>query len=625
VINYFLNLSRFNKKTLAISFDIFLSFLATWSAFTLRLEQFHNPINHALVYLISAFALVIIFHLFKIYSSLFRYIDKFFVLRITKAISAYFFIFFIFILFFYLGTVPRSVAIIQPLILLVLIVSQRSLLSSLILNFSYLGNKKLDSKFFLIYGINDLTIRAAKNLRESNLYNIFGFINDEKNYLHLNTQEIMGIKVYNKKDLSELTVENDIKNIIFSDHENTSYDSLEKNRLIKNFLKLGLKVFKFNNLLTLEKDSYHKEVLKKIDLEDILGRKKVQPIQDLLIKNNINKNILITGGAGSIGSEIFIQISALLPKKIFILDNNEFGIYNLKKYLKSLNIIIDYEFILGDITDEIFLRNFFNNNSIDTVYHCAAYKHVPLLEKNIISCVKNNILGTYNILNFSIECKVKNFVFISTDKAVNPRNVMGVSKKFSEILVKSFAKKFKEEKKTKFSIVRFGNVLDSRGSVLPLFKEQIQNGGPVTLTDINMTRFFMTIPEAAELVIQAGGLDSDGDIYILDMGEQIKIYDLIIKLLEINNLSLKNNENPNGDIEIKIIGIRPGEKILEELIDQDGVYIDTIHSKIKRIVEKENNVLDHPEDVINKLRLLIEKSDVKNLDNFINSYKEKNL
>ena len=349
-----------------------------------------------------------------------------------------------------------------------------------------------------------------------------------------------------------------------------------------------------------------------------MGRKKIKPDNNLLHKNNYAKNILITGGVGSIGSEITRKIISLKPKKVFILDNNEFEIYNFENYLNKSKLNCDIEFILADITDEIYLKNFFSKNFIDTIYHCAAYKHVPILEKNIFSCVKNNILGTYNLLNTINQSNIKNFIFISTDKAVNPKNIMGLSKRICELIIRSYAKK---NKKIKYSIVRFGNVLDSKGSVLPLFKEQIKNGGPVTITDINMRRYFMTIPEAAELVIQAGALDSKGDIFILDMGREVKIFDLVLKLLEINNLSLKNKKNPNGDIEIKITGMRPGEKISEELAKSNSTYYKTLHPRIKKISDRKEILFFDYEKTIKQLQVFLKNSDINSLRNLLTSFK----
>ena len=295
-----------------------------------------------------------------------------------------------------------------------------------------------------------------------------------------------------------------------------------------------------------------------------------------------------------------------------LLDNNEFEIYNFNKKIINTNNI-KYNFILGDINDEVLIQNILNNEKIDTIYHCAAYKHVPILEENVFACLKNNILGTYNLLKLSLQFNVKNFVFISTDKAVNAESIMGKSKRFCEIIIKSISK---IDKRTKFSIVRFGNVLDSRGSVMPLFKEQIKNKAPITLTDFNMRRFFMTIPEAAELVIQTGALDSTADIFVLDMGKEIKIYDIIKQLLAINNLSIKDHRNIDGDIEIKIIGLRPGEKLSEELVGKKGHLEITKHPRIKKVIE-DHKLINDLEKNIEELKVIINNFDYDSLDNFL--------
>jgi FlaA1/EpsC-like NDP-sugar epimerase len=621
MINFFLNLSRIKKILLALLFDIILSLLSTWLAFTIRLEEFNYPNEkNLIIYFYFVVIPIILFYFYGIYSSIFRYFDKFFIFKIAKVIIVYSLISTLTLLLIKLPQVPRSIGIIQPLIFFILIISQRTFLSSIIIKYSDLKKKIISEENFLFYGITNDNVNIAKVLRDTYSYKIIGFIRDVQfdKSDNQSIKEVVGIKVLDVKDLKQLVLQNLVKNIIISDNLIESHSNKEKNKLIKKFLEIGLKVFKVKNLFNIDKNIETNIILKKIDIEDVLGRKKIKPDNNLLQKNNFAKNILITGGVGSIGSEITRKIISLRPKKVFILDNNEFEIYNFENYLNKLKLNCDVEFILGDIKDEIYLKNFFNKNFIDTIYHCAAYKHVPILEKNILSCIKNNILGTYNLLNTINQSNVKNFIFISTDKAVNPKNIMGLSKRICELFIRSYAK---ENKKIKYSIVRFGNVLDSKGSVLPLFKEQIKNGGPITITDINMRRYFMTIPEAAELVIQAGALDSKGDIFILDMGKEIKIYDLVLKLLEINNLSLRNKKNPNGDIEVKIIGMRPGEKISEELAKSNSIYYKTLHPRIKKISDRKEIIFFDQEKKINQFKVFLNNSDINGLRNFLNSFK----
>ena len=610
MINLILNISRIYKIIIAIICDILISFISTWIAFSLRLEQFYFIDKSNLqIYFFPALFLILIFYFFKIYSSLFRYIDKFFIIKISKCILIYGVIFFGAIFFLKLYYLPRSIGILQPLILLILILSQRALVSSIILNFTQLKHIQLEPS--LIYGVNESTINLLKILKQSHIYKVLGFVNEFNNSSNkITVKEILGVKAYDRKNVDDLVKKHSIKNIIFTKDLNL-FDDIEKDLILDKIFNQKLKVLTLNSILT--SDSNNKEaVLKNVDIEDLLKRKTILPIKDLLLKNNYKKNILITGAAGSIGSEISRQVFNLSPNKVILLDNNEFEIYNFNKKIINNNNI-KYNFILGDINDEILIQNILNNEKIDTIYHCAAYKHVPILEENVFACLKNNILGTYNLLKLSLQFNVKNFVFISTDKAVNAESIMGKSKRFCEIIIKSISK---IDKRTKFSIVRFGNVLDSRGSVMPLFKEQIKNKTPITLTDFNMSRFFMTIPEAAELVIQTGALDSSADIFVLDMGKEIKIYDIIKQLLAINNLSIKDSTNIAGDIEIKIIGLRPGEKLSEELVGKKGHLEITKHPRIKKVVE-DHKLINDLEKNIEELKVIINNFDYDSLDNFL--------
>ena len=610
MINLILNVSRIYKIIIAIICDILISFISTWIAFSLRLEQFYFiDKSNFQIYFFPALFLILIFYFFKIYSSLFRYIDKYFIIKISKCILIYGVIFFSAIFFLKLHYLPRSIGILQPLILLILILSQRALVSSVILNFTQLKHIPLEPS--LIYGVNESTINLLKILKQSHIYKVLGFVNEPNNSSNkITAKEILGVKTYDRKNVDDLVKKHSIKNIIFTKDLNL-FDDIEKDLILDKIFNHKLKVLTLNSILT--SDSNNKEaVLKNVDIEDLLKRKTILPIKDLLLKNNYKKNILITGAAGSIGSEISRQVFNLSPNKVILLDNNEFEIYNFNKKIINNNNI-KYNFILGDINDEVLIQNILNNEKIDTIYHCAAYKHVPILEENVFACLKNNILGTYNLLKLSLQFNVKNFVFISTDKAVNAESIMGKSKRFCEIIIKSISK---IDKRTKFSIVRFGNVLDSRGSVMPLFKEQIKNKTPITLTDFNMRRFFMTIPEAAELVIQTGALDSSADIFVLDMGKEIKIYDIIKQLLAINNLSIKDSKNIGGDVEIKIIGLRPREKLSEELVGKKGHLEITKHPRIKKVIEH-HKLINDLEKNIEELKVIINNFDYDSLDNFL--------
>ena len=308
--------------------------------------------------------------------------------------------------------------------------------------------------------------------------------------------------------------------------------------------------------------------LRKVDIKDLLGRGAVSANQALLSKNITGKVVMVTGAGGSIGSELSRQIAILKPKGLILYEISELALYNIEKKLTGVhNLDTNIYPILGDIKNRNRLSKVFNNFKVDTVYHAAAYKHVPMVEFNIAEGVDNNIFGTLYCAEAAIECGVETFALVSTDKAVRPTNTMGATKRCAELILQALSK---NQNNTKFTMVRFGNVLDSSGSVIPLFKQQIKEGGPVTVTDKDIVRYFMTISEAVELVIQAGAMSTGGDVFVLDMNKPVRIDDLAKKMISLSGLKLKDEFHPDGDIEIKYIGLRPGEKLNEELLVGDN-------------------------------------------------------
>jgi len=307
-----------------------------------------------------------------------------------------------------------------------------------------------------------------------------------------------------------------------------------------------------------------------VDVKDLLGRKPVESNQKLLKTNIENRTVMVTGAGGSIGSEICRQIINLKPKQLILLDISESAIYQIEQEIISINTTnVEVIPILGSVCSHTKLKDIFDTYRIETIYHAAAYKHVPLVESNKIEGILNNAIGTMTLAKSAISSNVETFVLISTDKAVRPTNTMGATKRVSELVLQALAEK---SNKTCFTMVRFGNVLDSSGSVIPLFKKQIKSGGPITVTDANIVRYFMTIPEAVELVIQAGAMSEGGDVFVLDMGEPVRIYDLAVKMIRLSGLQVLDEKTPDGDIEIQYTGLRPGEKLYEELLVGDNVF-----------------------------------------------------
>ncbi|MFT5706303.1 MAG: FlaA1/EpsC-like NDP-sugar epimerase, partial [Oceanospirillaceae bacterium] len=319
-----------------------------------------------------------------------------------------------------------------------------------------------------------------------------------------------------------------------------------------------------------------------VDIADLLGRDSVAPVSNLLHANITNKVVMVTGAGGSIGSELCRQILKLQPTTLILYELNEFGLYEIEKELEQKNEALPIIAVLGSVLNQQRLEAICQKFSVQTIYHAAAYKHVPMVEKNTSEGIRNNIFGTLSCAKAAISSKVETFVLISTDKAVRPTNTMGASKRMAELVLQAFAE---EQQQTRFTMVRFGNVLGSSGSVIPLFREQIARGGPVTVTDPRIIRYFMTIPEAAELVIQAGAMGQGGDVFVLDMGEPVRILDLAKRNIHLSGFIEKDTEHPDGDIEIIYTGLRPGEKLYEELLIGDNVS-KTQHQKIMRAQEQ---------------------------------------
>ena len=342
----------------------------------------------------------------------------------------------------------------------------------------------------------------------------------------------------------------------------------------------------------------------------------MEAYQNLLDKNIKDKVVLVTGAGGSIGSEISRQASKNNPKSLIILDSSEFSLYAIKEELNQ-TVTIDLYSVLADVKDEKRISDICRAFEVDTIYHAAAYKHVPLVEENPFEGVRNNIFGTLSCVNAALECNVETFVLISTDKAVRPTNIMGASKRFAEMILQSFAADIENKSSTKMTMVRFGNVLGSSGSALPLFKRQIQNGGPVTVTDPEIIRYFMSIPEAATLVIQAGAMGYGGDVFLLDMGEPVKILELAKRLIKLSGYELIDADNPGGDIEIVFTGLRPGEKLYEELLIGDNVA----KTQHKQIFQANEDFLEK-KDMDNFLDLLNEAAFNNDIEKLKNIFKD---
>lgn len=579
------NLPRVSKKIIMIFTDSILLILILWASYSIRLDLWYLPKDDTFRLILAAPIIAIpIFSKFGLYKSVVRHIDLKSLWYLFLAVSFYallwgFFSFFMqsdFILErgFLIDSFPRSVVIINWLLALIVIGGTRAFARYVFnehIKFSYFSGKlaknleNLDDNKnrVLIYGAGSAGVQLASALNNSSKLQSVGFIDDNK---ELQGSSISGLKVSPINDIEKLIIEHKVDEVLIA---MPSASRSDRFNIIDKLERYPVKVRMLPGLTELAQGKVKIDELLQVSIKDLLGRKSVEPNELLLGKNITNKTIVVTGAGGSIGSELCRQITLLKPKALILYEINELALYEIDK---ELNSSFRHSFkiypILGSVNNKNKLKNLFNQLEVDTIYHAAAYKHVPMVELNNIEGINNNVFGTLNCASAAIETGVKSFVLISTDKAVRPTNTMGATKRVAELILQSLAV---NQNTTKFSMVRFGNVLNSSGSVIPLFKKQIINGGPVTVTDKKIIRYFMTVTEAVELTIQAGAMATGGDVFVLDMGKPVKIQELAQKLIRLSGLKVKDDFNPHGDIEIKYTGLRPGEKLYEELLIGDNV------------------------------------------------------
>ena len=602
-----LNLSRTNKKLLALTLDIILCFFATWLSLSLRLEKFIIfTFDYNLAFLVSVSIAIPIFILMDLYKGIFRYNSNMAIWIIAKAMFVYGFIYSLVFTLTGIEGIPRSIGLMQPTFLFWLIGSSRWLVKTW-LGPTFSIKKSNDSrKNILIYGSGRAGRQLASSLLHSNEFKLINFIDDNKAYWE---GTIDGYSVISPPSIKKVIETKDIKQLWLAIPNLYGKKRLE---LINNLRKFPVHVRTLPSLTDLINGKVRFSDLRELDVNELLGRDAVKPDTSLLKKCILKKTVLITGAGGSIGSEICRQIINHQPKVVLLIDNSELALYNIhnelqllvkKQSYEKLNHSVILVPLLINIQDEKRLSDVFRTWQPETVYHTAAFKHVPMVEFNVISGIKNNVFGTLNCAKISLKNKVENFVLISTDKAVRPTSIMGASKRLAEMLIYTLNND-KENLSTCFSMVRFGNVLGSSGSVIPLFRKQIEAGGPITLTDKRVTRYFMTSTEAAQLVIQAGGMAKGGEVFLLDMGNPVLIFDLARNIIKATGLSVKDDNSPWGDIEIKITGLRVGEKLYEELL----ISGDAKKTQNNRILKTNENFLSK-----NKLNIVL-----KSLENLIN-------
>jgi len=587
ISQWFLHRPRTVKRTITLVVDFIAIIFALWLAFSLRLSTLYSPaLEQVWIFLLAPVIAIPIFIKFGLYRAIVRYLGMRAIWTVVKAASLYTLIYAVIILSSgaeLTGVVPRTVYGINILILLVFVGGSRLVARWWFSQYNEAGLEATTQHFrsspVLIYGAGDAGAQLAVALRMAGQLRPVAYIDDDASLIG---QHVGGLTVYPFTKLSHLIEKHHIIEVLLAI---PSVSRRRRNAIIQLLEPYPIHVRTLPSLNDLAKGKVRVTDVQEVDIADLLGREQVLPIDSLLQADNSGKVVMVTGAGGSIGSELCRQIIKLEPTTLVLFELNEFGLYAIEQELNKIaDEGINIYALLGSVQDQHRVEAVCQKFAVNTIYHAAAYKHVPLVEHNTIEGVQNNVFGTLSCAKAAIVSKVDTFVLISTDKAVRPTNTMGASKRFAELILQALAADTKQKGNTRFTMVRFGNVLGSSGSIVPLFRQQIANGGPVTVTDSRIIRYFMTIPEAAELVIQAGAMGQGGDVFVLDMGEPVHIVDMAKRMIHLSGYLEMDENHPEGDIEIVYTGLRPGEKLYEELLIGDKVS-ETEHQKIMRAEE----------------------------------------
>jgi FlaA1/EpsC-like NDP-sugar epimerase len=577
----FLDISRFHKQIIAATVDLFMLPLAFYMAISLRYDGVTNILLMQYIWVLAAAPIISIpvFIRLGLYRAVIRFIDQKIVLVVVFGMTISVVLLSVLAVFTtHMQGMSRGVFIMYWVGGILYVVVSRYLVRGYLMH----ANRSEHAVRVAIYGAGRAGSQLANALSAEHEYLPVAFIDDKK---ELKGAIVAGIKVYSSHAIKEVIDGIGIDEVLLA---MPSITRSQQKRILDRLEPYKLKIKVTPPIGSLINGELHAKDIRDIEIEDLLGRDTVVPDTNLIESCITGKSVMVTGAGGSIGSELCRQIVRMRPSRLILLDMSEFALYSIKQELKTLNNALETESkvellpFLGSVSDNEKCKKILATFSVETVYHAAAYKHVPLVEHNPIEGIRNNVFGTLSIAQAAIATGVKCFVLISTDKAVRPTNVMGSTKRFAELILQALAR---EQSRTRFCMVRFGNVLGSSGSVVPLFRKQIMEGGPITVTHPEITRYFMTIPEAAQLVLQAGAMGEGGDVFVLDMGEPVKIMDLAKRMVHLSGLEVKG-ESPEGTIEIQHIGLRPGEKLYEELLIGDNVE-GTEHPLIMKAQEKE--------------------------------------
>jgi len=570
--------SRLVKRIILMSSDLVILPFSLWAAFALRLGEI-NPHITNYWWIISAAPLVSIpvFYVFGLYRSMLRYMGIQVAWSIIKGMVVSTLILSAMVFFTQTTGVPRSVFIIYFCLGVLLMGGSRMSMRAYLMAIIRLYQSK---EAVIIYGAGASGVQLATALVNANDSKVVAFIDDDKT---IQGNLIHGVRVYSNDKLRMLIDKYQVKQILLA---MPSVKKSERRKLLQYLEQYSVRVRTVPGMEDIVSGKSSVDEIQDVDILDLLGRDSVPPDTSLLKACIEKKVVMVTGAGGSIGSELCRQIIKLSPDTLVLLEQSEYALYQIERdlimQLEKSQSTIKLIPVLGSVQNKFRLSQTIKACNVNTIYHAAAYKHVPLVEHNIVEGIRNNIFGTSYAAEAAMDNNVETFVLISTDKAVRPTNLMGASKRFAELILQAYSKI--ENIQTRFCMVRFGNVLGSSGSVVPLFKEQILMGGPVTVTHPEIIRYFMTIPEAAQLVIQASSLGQGGDVFVLDMGEPVKILDLAHRMIRLMGLDVKDELHIDADIEIKFTGLRPGEKLYEELLIGNNV-VKTCHSRIQRAEE----------------------------------------
>jgi FlaA1/EpsC-like NDP-sugar epimerase len=568
--------SYYTKRGILLVADTAMLMFALWASAAMRLEQLWPPMLNEFSWLFIALPLITlpVFVRIGMYRAVIRYtsLDALWVIFVAAFCSTL--LMSALLLITETQGFPRSVPIIYFILFFLLLGGSRLAFRNIYAQ--YYSTKK-GGKRVLIYGAGSSGRQMVIAFRDSPEFNPVCFVDDAK---ELQERDLSGLSIYSPENIERLIEKFNVTLILLS---MPSINRKRKKEILQFLEKIPVEVKSLPTLDELVSNHLSIKDIQDIQIEDLLGRDPVPPRLELLHSCIADKNVMVTGAGGSIGSELCRQIAANKPRSLILYERSEFALYTIESEMRSqfkdsLEIIP----ILGSVTHKRRILAVIKALSVETIYHAAAYKHVPLVEYNPIEGVRNNVFGTLKTAEAAVEGGVETFVLISTDKAVRPANVMGASKRMAELVLQGLADK---GEKTRFTMVRFGNVLGSSGSVVPHFRKQIKDGGPVTVTHKDVVRYFMTIPEAVELVIQAGAMGTGGDVFVLDMGEPVRIIDLAKNLIRLCGCTVRDSVNPNGDIPIEFSGLRPGEKLYEELLVGDNV-VGTTHPMIMRAEEQ---------------------------------------